>query len=178
MASTAPRKRARRQADGRPSTREVQADVEGLPLEIVDVKTVGGEVVAAAEAVEFLSKWYRIADTIGLMPLLKFAHAAGKGLDSGDLAGMAAMYAMLRDCIHPDDWTTFEYDAMDERADDETLLAVVRDVTQKITSRPTKRPSGSSAGPRAISANSKVSSSSPDTGGLVPVSSLTDRSTR
>lgn len=49
--------------------------------------------------VEFMGKEFAIASKIGLMPLMRFAHAAKSGLDSDDMEGMAAMYDMLRQCI-------------------------------------------------------------------------------
>jgi len=66
-----------------------------MPVEIV------GE-TPKPRTVEFLGEEFAIADKIGLMPLMRFAHAAKSGLDSADLEGMAAMYDMLRQCIADD----------------------------------------------------------------------------
>jgi hypothetical protein len=55
--------------------------------------------VVEVRHVDFLGRKFAIADKIGLMPLMRFAHAAKSGLDSADLEGMAAMYDMLRQCI-------------------------------------------------------------------------------
>lgn len=167
-------RRARRALPKGPTTHDVQATVEGVPLDPEMVKTVNGQKVPSGEAVQFLGVWYRIRDRVGLMPLLKFAYFADKGLDSADPAGMAAMYAMLRDCIEPEDWSPFEYAAMDGFADDEVLLGVVRDATEKIAARPTRPPSGSSAGRQLTSGSSKGSSSSPD---MIPVAGLLGPST-
>ena len=128
------------------------------------------EEVPADRAVEFLGVRYRMADRIGLMPLLKFAHSASKGMNSEDIEGMAAMYAMIRDCIDPGDFPRFEQAAIDGRAEAEELLKVVSDVIEKLSARPTVRPGDSSAGPPATSESSKESSPSP--AGLVSVDSL------
>jgi len=66
-----------------------------MPLEIVQETPAAPDV----RTVEFLGVQFAIADKIGLMPLMRFAHAAKSGLDSADLEGMAAMYDMLRQCI-------------------------------------------------------------------------------
>src|SRR5262249_53505628 len=113
----------------------VQAAVEGVPA--------GDD-----QTVEFMGETFRIADHIGLMPLLKFAHASARGRSSGDMEGMAALYAMIRDCIWPGepacgdcgtcrdpatvpaqcpsyvpgDWDRFERTAIDKRAEDTDLL--------------------------------------------------------
>jgi hypothetical protein len=150
--------------------------------------------------VEFLGRTFRVAEDVGLMPLLKFAHAADGGLGSEDLAGMSAMYAMIRDCIHPGspctcgapvpdgqtirealhrsgcgydpgDWAEFERHAIDQRADGDELFELVGDVIEMVTARPTKRRSGSSRAARSGSPRSKGSSPA-QAAGLVPVGDL------
>jgi len=136
------------------------------------------EGVMVDRQVELLGQSYRIADKIGLMPLLRFAHAAKKGMDADDMEGLAAVYDMLRDCIDPSDWDRFERDATASKAEAEDLLGVVTQAIQVLTARPTSRPSDSSAGPSTTSASSTGSSSSPDTPDgveLVAVSELVRR---
>lgn len=69
-----------------------------MPVEIVAELPPEPEPVDVRH-VEFLGKDFAIADKIGLMPLMRFAHAAKSGLDSDDMEGMAAMYDMLRQAI-------------------------------------------------------------------------------
>ena len=66
-----------------------------MPLEIVQETPP----VQDVQRVEFMGEEFAIANKIGLMPLMRFAHAAKSGLDSADMEGMAAMYDMLRQCI-------------------------------------------------------------------------------
>jgi hypothetical protein len=47
-------------------------------------------VVVDYDTVECLGERYRIGDKIGLMPLMRFAHSAKQGVDSGDLEGLSA----------------------------------------------------------------------------------------
>jgi hypothetical protein len=133
---------------------ELQAAAEGVVLP----RDENGEVVA--DKVEFMGERYKIANKVGLMPLIKFAHAASSGLDSSDMEGLAALYAMIRDCIDPGEWLRFERDAIDKRAGDADLLPVVEQTIELLTARPTRRPSGSSDGPRPTSPSSTGSSSS------------------
>jgi len=60
---------------------------------------VAGTVIDDRRTVEFLGEKFRIADKIGAMPLLKFSMYAD--LSVQDPKALAAMYAMLRDCIYP-----------------------------------------------------------------------------
>ena len=139
-----------RSANPPPTTpHELQAAVEGVPV---------------GDRVEFMGGQYRIADRIGLMPLMRFAHAARKGTNAEDLEGLAAIYDMLRDCLDPEDWSRFERDATDKKAEAEQLLEVVSDTIEILAARPTSRPSDSSDGPLPTSPNSTGSSPSPDTG--------------
>jgi hypothetical protein len=153
------------------TTHQVQAAVEGVP-DIDDDK------------VEFMGERFRVAESVGLMPLLKFAHVSAKGVDSGDMEGLAALYSMIRGCIDhkrpqreevddqgnvsyvdagPSEWDRFERHAIDNDAEDTDLMPVVQRAMEVISARPTKRRTGSSPGRRQISANSKASSLQTDT---------------
>lgn len=78
----------------------IQGHAAGVaPPGPVSVVVAEGQVVTSERTVEFMGERFRLADRIGLMPLLKFsAHA---DTSTGDPGALAAMYAMLRDCIHP-----------------------------------------------------------------------------
>lgn len=135
-----------------PSTHGVQAAAEGV-----------AGTVEEGDRVEFMGQWFRMADSIGLMPLLAFANSAKKGAQSEDMDGLAAMYALIRDCIHDEDWPRFERVAMDTKAEGDDIFEVVGRVMEKLSARPRERRGNSSAGRLPTSENSKAASSSPDT---------------
>lgn len=134
------------------------------------------------DTVEFLGRQFRVADKIGLMPLLKFS--AFSDVATNDPRALGAMYAMLRDCIHPGhpgcgecedckggaemacpefdrgDWPAFEEHAMATRADAEDLFDVITKVMETIAGRPTGPSGSSSAGGRRTSGTSTGRSSS------------------
>jgi hypothetical protein len=171
-----------------PTTHEVQAAAE--------LGASGGELVDT-DHIEFMGERFRLATNVALMPLLKFAHAANVGLDSMEMEGLAALYAVIRDCIldhhrlededgktiyepteaSVKEWARFENHAMVTGADDQDLMKFVNAAIERISARPRRRPGPSSAGPPTTSPGSKASPSSPDTealAGLVPVDSLVD----
>ena len=113
-----------------------------------------------SNAVEFFGESFTVADRIGLMPLMRFAKVAQSGVGADDMAGLAAMYDLLQQCIDPQDWPRFEAAADKSRADGEELMTVVSAVMQKITERPTLQPSDSSDGLRITEPNSTDDSSS------------------
>jgi hypothetical protein len=110
--------------------------------------------------VEFLGEQFRIAERVGLMPMMRFAKVAKDGGDSDDLAGLTAMYDLLEQCLAEDEWERFQAHADNTRADGEELMGVVARVFEVLSARPTRRPSGSSAGPSTTARNSTVDSSS------------------
>lgn len=139
--------------------------------EIIEVQAAAGD-VTLARSVPFLGKQFRIADRVGLMPLLKFAHAAASGIDTSDLRALDALYEMLRDCIHPGnglepgeegydpgDWNAFVEHAVQQKAEADDLFPVVSATIELLTARPTQPPSGSSSGQSGTSASSTGSSS-------------------
>lgn len=129
-----------------------------------------GAVIEAGNRITFLGKDFRIAERVGLMPLLKFASSAD--VDTTDPRALSAMYALLRDCIYEGrppcgecaeceadndgacksydrgDWGAFEEHAMITKADADDLLDVVTKVLELVSGRPQQPRSGSSAGPR------------------------------
>jgi hypothetical protein len=156
------------------TSQDVQAAVEGAP------------VADDTNSIEFLGKRFRLAENIGLMPLLAFANASKGGLDSDDMEGMAAMYAVIRDTVDqtrvqkldadgkeefdeagepvwdgPSDWQRFERHAIDEKADGEELMGFIRDAMGVIAARPRKRRGTSASSSPQISPSSREPSSSP-----------------
>lgn len=171
-----------------PTTQRIQAASEG------ELQNQDG-------TIEFLGKRFRLAESIGLMPLLMFANSAKSGMDSEDMDGMAAMYALIRDTIDqtrvqetdeegklsfdgdgdpvwagPSDWQRFERHCVEEKADGEDLMGFIKDAMGVISARPRKRRGTSPKSSPRTSVSSKESSSSPGTppppDGLVPISQL------
>lgn len=158
------------------NTHTVQAQVEGATVD-------GDDVVGGGQRIDFMGESFRMAQSIGLMPLIRFAHSAKKGMSSDDMEGLAAMYAMIRDCIDPADFPRFEEHATVMKAEADELFELVGNVIEVLAARPTKRPGGSSAGPETTSENSKATPSSQGTvpqhqlDGMVAVDTLMGRST-
>jgi hypothetical protein len=133
---------------------------------------------------EGFRRTFRIAGSVGLMPLLRFAHAAKAGMDTEDLEGMAALYTMIQDCVHPDDWAAFQEYATVTKAEDEDLMDFVGAAMEIISARPRKPRGSSSATSRRTSQRSKGNSSAPasvippgaiqpsEVDGLMPVADL------
>jgi hypothetical protein len=157
-------------------------------LAVVQARAAATEGAKVAEGavtdsgkVELLGRQFRIAEKIGLMPLLKFASASS--MSTEDPRALAAVYSMLKDCIYEGspgcgkceactagnesacksydkgDWQDFEDHAMVTKADADELLTVITQVLEVVSGRPTKQPGGSSPGQRGTRRGSTGSSS-------------------
>lgn len=141
---------------------------------------LSGEIISPSRVVTLAGESFRVAEKVGLMPLLKFSHAAN--LRADDERAYAAMYEILRDVILeaeepcgkcPDcktagrdasardctfadegDWVRFQQHAVDCKADADELLDVVAQAIKVIAARPTESPSSSSNGRQTTSRKS------------------------
>lgn len=120
----------------------------------------GDEPAAPQDTFTWFGQTIRIANDIGPMPFLQFADAASAGLGADDMDGLAAMYAMLRECIDERDFATFRTLATKNRVTGDALLEVVGGIIEAATGRPTVQPSSSLDGSPSTSTMSPSRSSS------------------
>ena len=84
-----------------------------------------------------------IVKPLPTMVLLKFAKVATRGVGTGDMDGLAALYDMVAGVVLASEMPKFEQLATDNNVDGEQLMAFVSAAIQANTGRPT-RPSSSS----------------------------------
>jgi hypothetical protein len=120
------------------------------------------------DTVTFCGKAFRIGTKVGLMPLMKFAVSSKRGADSADMEGLVAMYEMLADCIHPEDWVAFQDHATLHKAEGDELMEVVGKVISVLSARPTRPRSGSSSGSPTTTESSTDGSWRQEPQGLPP----------
>lgn len=100
--------------------------------------------------IRFRGGEYRIADEVGIWPLMQMARAAQSGVSLADQRGLAAAHALLQDVIHPDDWGQFEEDMIIKKVNDlEALMAAVGEATALVQARAAKK-TGRANGTAAI----------------------------
>jgi hypothetical protein len=164
---------------------DYEIEIDAAELQISTDRELSGEVVRPGRMVTLAGQDFRVADKVGLMPLLKFSHAAD--LRTDDPQAYVAMYEILRDVIYEGDgpcgecpacvsagdaatarecavadegdWGRFQEHATHCKADADELFDVVAQAVKLISARPTESPSGSSAGRRSTSRNSTAISS-------------------
>jgi hypothetical protein len=149
------------------------------------------------DSVEFFGQKFRLAERVGIMPMLAFGNASKRGLDSDDMEGLAAMYSLIRSVIHrpaltdehgqrqvdvngkalrdESEWTRFAELAEDELAEGEDVMEFVNRAMEVMSARPRRRREISSGTSPTTSEKSKAVSSSratPPPPGLVRVADL------
>lgn len=166
------------------TTHDVQAQAEGIVEEF--------------DTIEFCGQKFRLAERVSMMPLLAFANASKRGLDSDDMEGLAAMYSMIRSVIHrpplfdehgqrqvdesgkplrdESEWRRFESLAEDEMVEGEDIMTVVNQAITVMSARPRQRRELSSGSSPQTSEKSKAGSSwlesDPRMSGMIPVSDI------
>ena len=102
---------------------------------------------------------FKAVEQVPLMALMRFAHVAQKK-GTNEVEEWAALYDLCSAVIDAEDWDRFMDVAVREKADDKTLMLLVRKVITGQTDRPTSRPSDSSGGPQSTEPSSEDDSSS------------------
>jgi hypothetical protein len=97
---------------------------------------------------------------VPLAPLIRLAQAAKRGVDSEDMAGIAAIGDVLEASLADGEYDRFMDHATRERADGDAMMQAVARVIQAASDRPTLRPSDSSDGSPTITPTSTAGSSS------------------
>jgi hypothetical protein len=107
--------------------------------------------------VEFKGEKFGVADEIGAIPMLMWA--AASDTDTEDPAGLAAIWVMLEDCIHEDDWKRLVKHGLKTKAQGDELMELINRAMELITGNPTEEDNGSSGGASKTSARSTAGTS-------------------
>lgn len=172
---------------------EARADVEvtAIQLQAATDRELSGEVISSDRVVTLAGRDFRVAEKVGLMPLLKFSHAAN--LRADDARAYVAMYEILRDVImeaedpcgecpgcknaapsptardcnfaDEGDWDKFQEHAVECKAEADELFDVVEQAIKLISARPTESRSSSTQGSRNGSQRSTAGISGKRAGG-------------
>lgn len=183
--------------DANPYGRHLQAAPVPDDLGTHEIQSAAEGVTVDFDVAEFYGQKFRLAERVSMMPLLAFGNAAKQGLDTDDMAGMAAMYRMIRSVIHrpavigPDgqpqrdestgeivrdesEWNRFERVADDELAEGEELMSFVNQAMEVMAARPTKRRSISADTSPPTSERSRGDSSSRGNPALLGMTRVAD----
>lgn len=108
---------------------------------VTEGNVVEGTVVEEGETivydyVELKGEKFRIRPKVGALAMFKWSNASE--LSSDDPRALGAIYAMLKSLIMKEDWTKFEDHALDNDADAEELLDVIKESLEVVGGRPTQ----------------------------------------
>jgi uncharacterized protein YbaR (Trm112 family) len=100
------------------------------------------EIADGELAAPVAGRWFRLSDSIGLMPLMEWA-AAREDVDAGNASTLVSFYRILQDIVHPDDWQAFKTYTREHKCNDEDLVAFQNAALEAIAARPTVAPADS-----------------------------------
>lgn len=98
------------------------------------------------QILDFCGEQFKIALDVGGMPLLEFADAAANGVDASEMAGLAAMYSMIRDCLADGEWDRFRQTAKKNKASIALIMQVCTSIYEALAKRPLVSASSSTNG--------------------------------
>lgn len=85
---------------------------------------------------------FRIADNIGIMPLMEWA-ASVEQADPEDPSQLLATFRLLQDLVHPDDWLEFRAHTRLKKCNFDEFFAFQNAAMEALTARPTGEPATS-----------------------------------
>lgn len=107
-----------------------------LPRDDQSKEAPGGGLTAPLAGREF-----RLAENVGIMPIMEWA--ASGDTDTSNTDGLRAVFYVLMDTVHEDDWADFRRHAREEKLEAPALIAFVNAALEALSGRPTEDASGS-----------------------------------
>jgi len=103
------------------------------------------EGVSSDPKIEFMGEVFELPDRVSFWAFVIFGKASKMGLSTEDDAGLAAMFDMVHGCLKPEDGDRFDQIALERRADPDEIFEFIKEIMQRVSSRPTGQPSASSS---------------------------------
>lgn len=122
--------------------------------------TAPAEVLPAlddTDSVEFAGRRYRLADSLPLIPLMRFAHAQANA-DTDPVAFLGHAWTMISKLIAAEQINDWAAHAERVNPDITDLLQFIQDAIGVVSARPTPRSSASPDGPQTTKQNSLAGS--------------------
>lgn len=87
-----------------------------------------------------VSRDFRLAEDVGIMPLMEWAAASDRDVASAD--GLRAVFYVLQDAVHEDDWAEFRKYAREHKAAATDMLEFANAALEALAGRPTEDVTG------------------------------------
>lgn len=100
------------------------------------------EIADGELAAPVAGRWFRLSDSIGLMPLMEWA-ASREDVDASNASTLVSFYRILQDIVHPDDWQAFKTYTREHKCNDEEFITFQNAALEALAARPTREPAAS-----------------------------------
>lgn len=87
-------------------------------------------------------RYFKVAESIGLMPLMEWA-AALDTVDVRNVTELASRFRMLKAIVHPDEWDDFRKHATEAKSNGDDLMDFQNAAIEAMAARPTGEPAAS-----------------------------------
>ncbi len=94
---------------------------------------------------EDVTQDFRLAEDVGIMPLMEWA-AAAEGSEDESSRSLVAIFYVLEDTVHEEDWNEFREFGRKNKAQAGDYGKFINAALEALAGRPTEEPSGSSDG--------------------------------
>ena len=121
--------------------RRVQSATANEKVRLPEAKRAA-EVADGQLAAPLAGRVFRIESSVGLMPLMEWAVARAE-TDTTNGIELLALYHILKDIVHPDDWDEFCKHARESKCGDQEFADFQNAALEAIAARPTRAPATS-----------------------------------
>jgi hypothetical protein len=108
-----------------------------LPADERAVEVADGEL-----RVPVAGRYFRVVESIGIMPLMEWASALDS-IDVRNVAELASRFRLLKALVHPEDWDEFRAYTTEAKSSGDDLLAFQNAAVEAMAARPTEEPAAS-----------------------------------
>lgn len=131
-AAVTPAKRQARRVQAATADPKVRLPEDQRATEVADGKLM----------VPIGGRYFRLSETIGLMPLMEWVAAADE-IDTQNTSTLISFYHVLQDLVHEDEWQEFRAFTREAKCDDDAFIAFRNAAMETLAARPTAEPATS-----------------------------------
>jgi hypothetical protein len=130
-----------RRKPARAAARRVQAATSDAKVRLPEDKRAV-EVADGELRVPVAGRYFRVAEAVGIMPLMEWASALDT-VDTRNISELASRFRLLKAIVHPEEWDEFRAHTTEAKCNGDVLMAFQNAAIEAMAARPTGAPAAS-----------------------------------